>query len=216
MKRARAFFLAIILSTFALSVSAGAEAIGERDFSTKLPWRDTCPRTRDEIAQLNQCVQCPRENDSYLTKVCCPPNDRFTGALGGCLITADETTCRLQKDEQARRRCYELLVPIETRRPMPVYPPGTGQGPGNPPSYYDLPLPPAAEGPFSRCMRSCQLVQRYLPIDILGCDNACLAYGYDNSGCAGLREYCKTLSLGLFSCQKLYNELCGPSAQIEQ
>jgi hypothetical protein len=216
MKRARALFFAIILSTFVLSITVWAESIGERDFNTKLPWRDTCPRTRGEIAQLSQCVQCPRENDSYLTKVCCPPNDRFTGALGGCLITADETTCRLQKDEQARRRCYELLVPIETGRPMPVYPPSREEGPGDPPPQYDLPPPPAAEGPFSRCMRSCQLIQRYLPIDILGCDTACLAYGSNNGRCAGLREHCKSLSIGLFSCQKLYNELCGPSAESVQ
>jgi hypothetical protein len=208
MRRAHTLFLTAILSPIVVCVTAWAAPLEARDFNTKLPWRGSCPQTREEIAQLTQCVQCPRENDTYLTKVCCPPNDRFTGALGGCLITADEIACRLVKDEQARRRCYELLVPIGSGDPLPISPPGSGQVPGLPPTFSDTP----PEQPFNRCLRSCQLVQRYLPWDLLGCQNACLAYGSNQGGCAGLKEYCKSLSIGFFSCQRLYNELCGPSA----
>lgn len=204
MSRAHTLFLAAILSPIVACVGAWAAPLDARDFNTKLPWVGSCPQTPQEIAQLKQCIQCPRENDTYLTKVCCPPNDRFTGALGGCLITADEIACRLVIDGQARRRCYELLVPIT----KPITPPGYGQPPGLPPSYNDAP----AEQPFNRCLRSCQLVQRYLPWDLLGCQNACLAYAGNQGGCAGLRGYCKSLSIGFFSCQKLYNELCAPSA----
>lgn len=213
----RTYILCCLLSFVSLSLArtTSAESRKERDFNTALRWEATCPRTREEVAKLNQCIQCPRENDDYLTKVCCPPSERFDGAKGGCLITQDDLTCRSRRNERDRKNCYEAIV-------LPVLPspsPGDSglpqQPPQLPPAEVNPPVFPAPDPSFDRCLRACREAQNYVPIDIIGCRNACGPNAsnppdsnYQTGGCVGLRRYCLSLIGGYLSCQKLYRSLC--------
>lgn len=196
---------AVLIAT--ASVTALADSISDRDFDTRLRWRSVCPQTREEIANLKQCIQCPRANDDYLTKVCCPPNDRFDGAKGGCVFTADEITCRTRQDVRRRRKCYETFLPPSSQdATSPVAPPESPPIPQRPPSPIAPPVDSATNDFFEQCVSSCELEQRYLWTDLIGCQNACHQFSTD--GCPALRRYCLSLRVGYLSCQSLYRSLC--------
>jgi hypothetical protein len=214
MKLTQSMFRLLGIAMLCVTTPGLAEPRSSRDQDTGLSWNDTCPKTLEEIAKLKQCVQCPREDDDYVTKVCCPPNDRFTGAKGGCVTTNIEVTCRLIKPEADRKSCYEkFLLPGVTT-------PGSNSTPGglglNPPSSGFV--PPPVDPSFDTCMNKCQEIQRYTPfLDVIGCRYACGPNSknpgnnnYQTGGCVGLRRYCYSLRSppAFGACQNLYRELC--------
>ncbi len=204
----RTFTSLLLAATAIASISstALADSISERDFDTRLSWRSECPQTREQIANLKQCIQCPRENDDYLTKVCCPPNDRFDGAKGGCVLTADEITCRTRRDARLRRKCYDTLLPPISQDAPPVTPPESPPSLQRPPSPIEPPGSSGTNDSFEQCVSSCEQERRYLWTDLIGCQNACLNFSTD--GCPALRRYCFSLRVGYLSCQSLYRTLC--------
>lgn len=213
MNRAYTLFLLLSFVSLGLASPAFTESRDARDFDTDLTWRDTCPSTREEIATLKQCVQCPRESDGYVTKVCCPPGDRFDTAEGGCVITAIERTCRPVKNERDRQSCYKLLLP-PTSPDDSVQAPPRSLPPASPPPP---PLPPRDDS-FYRCMQECRNVQYISPgdWDLIGCQYACgpnnknpVDHNYQTGGCRGLYRYCTSLRWPFESrCKALYTNLC--------
>jgi len=205
----------LTVASLGLATIAFSEPLDERDFTTKFRKEASCPRTREEIAKLKQCIQCPREDDDHITKVCCPPNERFEGAKGGCLITEDDFVCRTRRNARDRKICYETIVLPVWPNPSPGDSNQSQQVPQVPPSPVNPPVFPAPDPSFDRCLRACREAQNYLPIDIIGCRNACgpnasnpPESNYQTGGCIGLRRYCASLIGGYLSCQKLYRSLC--------
>ncbi len=214
MKLTYPMFRLLGVAILCLATPGLAEPRDSRDRDTGLIRQDTCPKTLEEIANLKQCIVCPREDDNYVTKVCCPPNDRFAGAKGGCVTTEIEKTCRTVEPEADRKSCYEkLLLPGSSI-------PGSSTAPGNPrlsQPPYESP-PSGGDSSFDTCMTKCREVQRYNPfVDVIGCQYACGPNSrnpennnYQSGGCRGLLRYCYSLRLPLAfgACQNLHKQLC--------
>ena len=213
MKLTHSMFQLLGIAVLCLATTGIAESRNDRDKETQLQSRNTCPTTREEIAALKACVQCPSKDNENYRKVCCPPNDRFDGARGGCVITPIEDACRNVEPEAARKRCYEDSLQGSTIPALPVIPggPGATQLPSGS-------APPIPDPSFDTCMNTCQQVQRYTPfLDIIGCRYACGPNSinppdnnFQTGGCLGLRRYCYSLRFppSIKACLNLHQELC--------
>jgi len=109
-------FTCLCLVVFA--VSAASAEVQRPSF----PFQDQCPTTIEEIRNLRQCKECFSPSGDGRTKVCCPPNARFVGSKGGCLLTAFHDWCT-QPGIIDAKRCFEEVLDLRDTPRHTYYPP---------------------------------------------------------------------------------------------
>ncbi len=101
-----------VLFAYLCIALVGSSPLSAQGEQPSFAFKSQCPSTPQEIQKLNKCIEC--FNDSGDIKTCCPPNSRFQGAKGGCLLKQFHDWCTIAGYDA--RQCFEDV--ISTRPPL--------------------------------------------------------------------------------------------------